>query len=143
MSTKKRLYLYSHGRKMFSWKCVRRRRAWNMIPFVVMWVVWSERNRRAIEGVESSFSQLRSSLCSLIFFWYTQKVPCCIDDWVELVENHIFCNSLLFAISLVYGHCGHVYKRKYIYLIKKKTNLRPSSFGVKTIALVVLPLIHP
>ncbi|WMV43147.1 hypothetical protein MTR67_036532 [Solanum verrucosum] len=43
---------------MFSWKNGRRRRrrAWNVVPLALMWVVWRERNKRAFVGVESSFS---------------------------------------------------------------------------------------
>lgn len=46
---------------------------WNLVPLALMWVVWRERNRRTFDGVEWSFPQLRSSLRSLIFFWYTHK----------------------------------------------------------------------
>ncbi|KAF3624470.1 hypothetical protein FXO37_31347 [Capsicum annuum] len=55
---------------MVSWKRGRRRRrrkAWNVVPLSLMWVVLGETNRRAFEGVEFSFSQLRSSLRSLRF----------------------------------------------------------------------------
>lgn len=78
---------------MLSWKSGRRRkkqRAWNMVLIALMWVVWRERNRRAFEGAESSFLQLKCSLRSLVFFWYKQKVPHCIEDWVDFVEDGLF-----------------------------------------------------
>lgn len=50
----------------------------------IMWVVWREKNKRAFEGVESSSPQ--SIIHSLILFWCTQKVPYCVDDWVEFLE---------------------------------------------------------
>uniref|UniRef100_A0A0V0GWN9 Putative ovule protein n=1 Tax=Solanum chacoense TaxID=4108 RepID=A0A0V0GWN9_SOLCH len=39
-----------------------------------------------------------TSLRSLISFWCSQKVPCCIDNWLEFVENH----SMLILYILVY-----------------------------------------
>lgn len=72
---------------MFSWKSGKRKRrlrAWNVVPLALMWVNWRERKKRAFEGVELSFSPSKSSLRSLIFFWCTQKVPSCIDNWWSL-----------------------------------------------------------
>lgn len=72
----------------------RRRRAWNVVPLPLMWAVWTERNRRGFEWVESSFSQLQSSLQSLIFFWCIHRVPNCIKDLMEIVENNFFLKIL-------------------------------------------------
>lgn len=67
------------GRKSMK-KRRRRQRAWNMIPLMLMWVVWRERNRKAFEGVV---------FVPLFSFGAFRKFPCCIDDWVEFVENQI------------------------------------------------------
>lgn len=48
-----------------------------------------EINRGAFEGVESSFSLLRSSVQSLVFFWCTHTSSNCIED-LMFVENHFF-----------------------------------------------------
>lgn len=90
-----------------------------MVPIALMWVVWRERRRSAYEGVESSFLQLRSSLRSLIFFWCKQKVPSCLEDWVDFVEFHILYSFDLLG-TYVHDRFDHVYKLKYFYLIKKK-----------------------
>lgn len=84
-------------------ECEKKEKTKGMVPLALMWIAWSEKNRRAIESVESSFFQLGSSLHSLFFFGCTQKVPSCIDDWVEFVyrESYRFVNSLLFSRSLV------------------------------------------
>jgi len=80
-----------------------------MVLLVLMWIVWSEKSEELLLSIESNFFQL-SSLHSLVFFWCTQKVPSCIDDWVEVAcrESYHFVTSLLFGTSLVYGRCGHV-----------------------------------
>lgn len=55
---------------------------------------------RAFDDVASSYSQLKSSPCSLYFFYYSQNIPCCIDGWVDRIT--LLVNSLPFGISLVY-----------------------------------------
>lgn len=77
---------------MFCWRSGKRRRrcrAWNLIPLALISVIWKKRDWRATEGVESSFSQVRNSLWSFIFFWCTHKVPYCIEEWVDFVKNRI------------------------------------------------------
>lgn len=56
-------------------------------PPCIEWVIWKERNMRAFEGVRLSFTQVRSILRSLIFFWCTHKALCCIEEGVDFVEN--------------------------------------------------------
>lgn len=55
---------------MLSWENGARRRrynSWNVTPLALMWVIWKERNKKVFEGVEISFTQLRSSLHSPLF----------------------------------------------------------------------------
>lgn len=57
----------------------KRKVVYNVVPLALMWIVWIERNRRAFEGVESSFSPL--GIVSVSFGAH---------KWVEFVENDIF-----------------------------------------------------
>lgn len=59
--------------------------------------LFGERNKRVFVGVESSFSQLRSSLWSLIFLWCKQKVPVRLGG---VCRESCFINSLLFGILI-------------------------------------------
>lgn len=93
-------------KELFSWKNgVRRRRhkVWNVITLTLMWVICKERNRRAFEGMERSFAQLRSSLRPLILLWCTHVFPVCIEDLVPFGEDHILYVSL-FWYTHVYGN---------------------------------------
>ncbi|KAG5607521.1 hypothetical protein H5410_029013 [Solanum commersonii] len=52
----------------------RRRRAWDIAPLEIMWIIWKERNRRAFHGVKKDFVHLRNILFSLISFWCTMRI---------------------------------------------------------------------
>lgn len=48
---------------IFSWmseSARRRHKVWDVTPLALMRVIWKERNRRAFEGAEMSFAQLRN-----------------------------------------------------------------------------------
>lgn len=75
-----------------------------MLPVALIWIIWSERNRRAFEGVEMGFGQLRSSLRSLVYFWCAHVVPGCIGLGVFCREPYRFVGSLPFGIPLVYDY---------------------------------------
>lgn len=60
-----------------------------------------------------------SSLCFLIFFWGTQKVPHHIDDQVEIVENCMFCRFSPFGIPFAYNCLWSCIWTKILLLDKK------------------------
>lgn len=69
-----------------------------------------KKNKRAFQGIESSFSQLKSSLHSLIFFWCMQKVPCCIYRRVIEIcrESYRIVNSI-FLVYILYMTVGTMF----------------------------------
>lgn len=79
---------------------------------------YGEISRIAFQGVESDFVHLRSSLLSPISFWCTHEVPMSIEDWISVVENHIFLLSFHFRILLAYT-LFLPYKNKIYYFTKK------------------------
>ena len=42
---------------------------WNMIPGCLMWIVWTERNRRSFEDTEKSLVQLQALCQKTLFDW--------------------------------------------------------------------------
>ncbi|KAG5573085.1 hypothetical protein H5410_062851 [Solanum commersonii] len=60
-------------------------------PLATMWVIWKERNRRAVEGVEQVFVSLQSGLLCLLssFFLLYLRGPYWYRGLVSFVENHI------------------------------------------------------
>lgn len=69
-----------HGERVeFSWNCgrwKRRRRAWDVTPLALMWVVWREKTSRASKDVEMDFIQLRNNLS--LFFGAPVRFLCCV-----------------------------------------------------------------
>ena len=41
----------------------RRKRAWNVTPLCLFWIIWKEKNRRAFENVQLSNEELKFSFC--------------------------------------------------------------------------------
>lgn len=81
---------------MFNWNCgrwKRRRRAWNVAPLTVMWVIWRETNRRAFEDIEMNFIRLTNSLFILHFFLVQLWDP---FVGVVCIEPYHFVGFLLF-----------------------------------------------
>ncbi|KAG5604250.1 hypothetical protein H5410_025742 [Solanum commersonii] len=56
---------------------------------VAVWVIWEEKNKRAFEGVEMSFAQLKSNLPSLIFFWNTHVIgkALVLDEIINYIQS--------------------------------------------------------
>ena len=42
---------------------------WNMVPGCLMWIVWTERNRRSFEDTEKSLVQLQALCQKTLFDW--------------------------------------------------------------------------
>ena len=42
---------------------------WNMVPSYLMWIVWTERNRRSFEDTEKSLVQLQALCQKTLFDW--------------------------------------------------------------------------
>nr|XP_033509664.1 uncharacterized protein LOC117274471 isoform X1 [Nicotiana tomentosiformis] len=79
----------------WSYGSSRRRMAWKLVPLALVWVV-ERTNRRSFEGIEMKFAKLIDSILYLFSFWCTHKALLCIDDWVLLVENHLFRRGFIF-----------------------------------------------
>lgn len=76
------------------------------------WVLWLTDESRV------EFSQLMSSPSSLIFFWCKLKVHCCVNDWAEFLENHIFKKKFLTFCQCLWMRKPHLHvKRKSWHLI--------------------------
>ena len=43
---------------------------WNMVPGCLMWIVWTERNRRSFEDTEKSLAQLQALCQKTLFDWF-------------------------------------------------------------------------
>ena len=57
------MYCWSFGLGNFSLDI------WNMIPGCLMWIVWTERNRRSFEDTEKSLVQLQALCQKTLFDW--------------------------------------------------------------------------
>ena len=42
---------------------------WNMVPNCLMWIIWTERNRRSFEDTEKSLVQLQALCQKILFDW--------------------------------------------------------------------------
>lgn len=63
-----------------SWRCkalsVRGKKIWNLVPAVICWSIWFERNRRAFEGYSEPSFKVYQRAKDPILLWATQCKGC-------------------------------------------------------------------
>ena len=59
---------------MFGRKARKKNKAGWMIPHVIFWCIWRERNRRAFEEIEIPFQYLKDIVMKTFYFWESGKL---------------------------------------------------------------------
>lgn len=71
--------------------CVGRKQITTMIPLLVFWPIWGERNKRAFQGVGSSGDSFRDSWFYSLHFCYSRRVQSDTFCLLEMLEIIVLC----------------------------------------------------
>ena len=86
---------------------------WNLVPGCLMWIVWTERNRRSFEDTEKSLAQLQALGQKTLFDWSRcwGSLNCSLSlSFILLLVLHLEFFSFLFvAFACVHHHEHLVY----------------------------------
>ena len=84
---------------------------WNLVPSCLMWIVWTERNRRSFEDTEKSLAQLHALGQKTLFDWSRcwGSLNCSLSlSFILLLVLHLEFFSFLFVAFACVHHHEHI-----------------------------------
>lgn len=79
---------------------------WNMVPSCLMWIVWTERNRRSFEDTEKSLVQLQALCQKTLFDWFRCWGFSECSTILEFISSLSIVLCLLFVLFVAFP-CVH------------------------------------
>ena len=62
-------------------------RGFSVIPHAIFWILWTERNRRVFDGVETLMEQLKDKWLKILFVWKEEVLCSYSIDTVDFVDG--------------------------------------------------------
>lgn len=125
----------SIGNHLLAWEGCFDRKAKKalVLPHIIFWSIWRERNQRVVEGNEMSLERLKDNFIKTLHFWDKGTFACqllmrltswiaCILDVYNLLYDVVFA-SILSSCFIIHIFPYHKKKKK-----KKKGNLVTTIF---------------
>ena len=72
---------------MFGRKARKKNKAGWMLPHVIFWCIWRERNRRAFEGIEIPIQHLKDIVLKTLYFWESGRLCSSSFDLLALLDS--------------------------------------------------------
>ena len=58
-----------------------------VLPHVIVWIIWRERNRRVFDNVETPLQRLKENFIKILFFWMNGKFSSSFFDLADCVDS--------------------------------------------------------
>ena len=71
----------------FGMKVRKKKKTTSVLPHVIFWNIWRERNKRAFEGAEISIQRFKDNFIKTLYFWESGKFSSSSLETVELLES--------------------------------------------------------